>query len=167
MALFLSSFVNRIDKKGRVSVPASFRSALAGESAQGSTQSSAQGFAAFPSYRFSAIEACGLGRMRQLVEGVDRLETFSQEQFDFAATLFADADVLHFDSEGRVLLPAALLEHAQVTELVAFAGCGSTFQIWNPEAFKAHQVESRERLKRQNLTLGRILPEAAKRGAGA
>lgn len=154
MALFLSTFINRIDKKGRVSVPASFRTVL--------SEASGQGFAAFPSYRLSALEACGLDRMRQLVQGVDGLAIFSQEHTDFASILFADAEVLQCDTEGRVMLPARLLKHACINDHVAFVGCGSTFQIWDPEAFSAHQAAARARLQSQNMSLGRLSPNVAK-----
>ena len=52
MPLFLSTYVNRVDKKGRVSVPARYRTALAGQIFNG--------VIAFPSYVSPAIEACGL-----------------------------------------------------------------------------------------------------------
>ncbi len=145
MALFLSTFVNRVDKKGRVSVPAPFRAALAGQSFGG--------IIAFRSYKFPAIEACAGERMERLSASVDDLALFSEEQDDLAATIFADARQLAFDSEGRVLLPQDLAAHANITDRAAFVGRGPTFQIWEPGAFQAYQEQARERVHRQGATL--------------
>ncbi len=62
VALFISTFVNKVDKKGRVSVPAPFRAALAGQSFAG--------IVAYPSFVLSAIEACGIDRMEELSQGI-------------------------------------------------------------------------------------------------
>lgn len=145
MALFLSTFTNKIDKKGRVSVPATFRTTLSAQDFQG--------IAVFRSYKAPALESCGLDRMQRLSESVDTLDLFSDEQDDLASTIFADTHQLPFDSEGRIMLPQDLMDHAGITTQACFVGRGATFQIWSPEGFAAHQEEARARLKAQKATL--------------
>lgn len=145
MALFLSTFVNKIDKKGRISVPATFRAALSGENFQG--------IVAFRSYKHNAIEACNMERMQRLCASVDDLDFFSDAQDDLASTIFADALQLPLDGDGRVILPQSLLDHAGITESAAFVGRGATFQIWMPEAFQEFQDMARTRIKGQQPTL--------------
>ncbi|HLF59488.1 MAG TPA: division/cell wall cluster transcriptional repressor MraZ [Alphaproteobacteria bacterium] len=145
MALFLSTFVNKVDKKGRVSVPAPFRAALAGQAFAG--------IIAFRSYKFRALEACGADRMDRLSRSMDDLDLFSQEHDDLAATIFADAHQLPFDSDGRIVLPEQLAQHAEIAERAAFVGRGPMFQIWNPEAYLHFQDEARARAKRAGATL--------------
>lgn len=144
MALFLSTFVNKVDRKGRVSVPASFRAALTGQSFAG--------IVAFRSFKTAAIEASGIDRIEEMSARLDALDQFSEDN-ESLASIFADAQQLSFDSEGRIVLPEVLAEHAGITESAAFVGLGRTFQIWEPEAHKAHQGELRERAKRQGTTL--------------
>jgi MraZ protein len=144
VALFLSTFVNKVDRKGRVSVPASFRAALTGQSFAG--------IVAFRSFKTAAIEASGIDRIEEMSARLDALDQFSEDN-ESLASIFADAQQLAFDSEGRIILPQALAEHAGITESAAFVGLGRTFQIWEPEAHKAHQAELRERAKRQGTTL--------------
>lgn len=151
MALFLSTFINKIDKKGRVSVPAPFRSSL--------MDNSFQGFVAFRSYNQAAIEGCDIGRMERLSQSVDTLDLFSQAQEDLASTLFADAHQLAFDQDGRILLPELLREHANIKDQVAFVGRGTTFQLWHPETFKTQQEDARKRIAEQKTTL-RLGPKA-------
>ncbi|MDX1483570.1 MAG: division/cell wall cluster transcriptional repressor MraZ [Alphaproteobacteria bacterium] len=149
MALFLSTFINKVDRKGRVSVPAPFRAAVADQSFKG--------IVAFRSYREAAIEACAIDRMERLSESVDALDQFSEEQDDFASTIFADAHQLPIDGDGRIILPSALVEHAGITDAAAFVGRGGTFQIWDPQAFERHQAEARTRVGRRAATL-RLAP---------
>ncbi len=145
MALFLSTYTNKIDKKGRVSVPAAFRAALAGQNFNG--------FVAFRSHRLPAIEALDMSRMEAISESADGLELFSEKHEDLSATIFADAAQLAFDGEGRVMLPEILTSHAGISDMAAFAGQGRTFQIWAPETFREHQENARARAREQGMTL--------------
>lgn len=145
MALFLSTFVNKIDRKGRVSVPAAFRSALAAETFQG--------FVTFRSYKHAALDCCGYTRMQRLSQSVDELDLFSDDQESLTAAIFADAQQIPFDGDGRVILPQSLLAHAGIEERIAFVGRGSTFQIWQPEAFGQAQEEARTRVRQAQTTL--------------
>jgi MraZ protein len=145
MALFLSTFVNRVDKKGRVSVPATFRAALA--------QQSFQGIIAYRSFTNACVEGCGMDFMERLSDGAQSLAAFSPEQEDLSALIFADARQLAWDPEGRVGLPEDIMAHAGITESVAFVGKGQTFQLWQPEAFQAAQAEVRARALQNRPTL--------------
>jgi MraZ protein len=141
VALFLSTVVNKVDRKGRVSVPAGMRAALSSQPFQG--------IVAFRSFRDPAIEAWSIERLNQFAEGLDEMELFSEGRDDLAAAIFADAHQLPFDGEGRIVLPEALARHAGITADAAFVGRGATFQIWNPETFAAHSEKARERVKTQ------------------
>jgi len=138
-ALFLSTFENKIDKKGRVSTPASFRNAL--------KASSFKGFVAFRSMTLPAIEGFSMEHMTTFAQNIDHFELFSEDQTDLTASVFADADPLSFDSEGRILLNTSLITHAELQDQVMFVGRGPTFQLWHPENFKTYQQEARARLK--------------------
>ncbi|MBL0941189.1 MAG: division/cell wall cluster transcriptional repressor MraZ [Alphaproteobacteria bacterium] len=155
MTLFLSTFINKIDKKGRISVPSTFRAALAKEGFQG--------IVVFRSYKHVAIEACGMERMQRLSASVDDLDFFSDKQDDLTATIFSDSQQLPFDSEGRVVLPKVLMDHAKITDSAAFIGRGATFQIWHPDTFERHQQQARNRVIEQQMTI-RLRPELEEAG---
>lgn len=145
MGLFLATHINRIDKKGRVSVPAAFRATLSQE-----TQNTIVGFR---SYQHACIDVFGMSRMERLVSSADALGIFSQDQDDVAATIFADAHPFALDGDGRIVLPPLLCAHAELADVVAFVGRGASFQIWNPAAFDVHQTAARQRLRNQSFTL--------------
>lgn len=139
MPLFLSTIVNKLDKKGRVSVPASFRSVLEKEAFAG--------VVIFRSLHLPTLEGMGAGRLQQLSESLDGHDIFAQASHDLADCIFADAQMLGFDSEGRIALPAAFLAYACIQDQIAFVGRGATFQIWDPQAFQEHQEKARQRLR--------------------
>lgn len=144
MALFLSTFINKIDSKGRVSVPASFRASLVGQAFSG--------VVAYRSIKFPALEVSGADRIEDLSARLDSLPEFSEER-DALASILSDSQQLPFDSEGRIVLPHSLSTYAGLGANAAFVGLGRTFQIWEPERFKLHQEDMRERARQRGLTL--------------
>lgn len=142
----MSTYVNKVDRKGRVSVPAAYRSALASDPFQG--------IVVYPSLSGPAIEAFGrevLERMNQ--ERFNRsLEGGAFEQMLLGGdgaieAVMALARELPFDGEGRVILPSSLGAHAGITDGATFVGRGNRFQIWEPGAFERKQAEEIERLR--------------------
>ncbi|MGI4851810.1 MAG: division/cell wall cluster transcriptional repressor MraZ [Janthinobacterium lividum] len=144
MALFLATHINKLDRKGRLSVPALFRTHL--------NWQENQQFVAFRSHRYQTIECCTMARLQHLSESVDQLALFSEAQDDLAATIFADAHQISIDGDGRITLPQDFIDHAALSENTAFVGCGATFQIWQPALFQTHQTAARTRMRgQQNL----------------
>lgn len=145
MALFLSTYVNKVDKKGRVSVPAQFRAALASESYQG--------IVIFRSNHHAALEGFPMSYMEEVGRRLDHFDLFSDSQDDLATAVFGDSVQLPFDGDGRVVLPAELMDFAAINDNAAFVGLGRKFQIWNPKTFKQRREDARKMVKAQNLTL--------------
>ena len=138
MTSFLSTFVNKVDRKGRVSVPAPFRNAL--------SEAAYQGVIVYLSLADYAIDAFG----RKLLENLNqrRLDkTMADGDFEqtllgtdnMIDTIMAMAHELPFDGEGRILLPPTLAKTVGITDRAAFVGRGTRFQIWAPDMFEEHQ----------------------------
>ena len=145
MALFIDSFVNKVDRKGRVSVPATFRAALAGQNFHG--------IVALPSFKYPAVQCAGIDWMQGLGDSLKQVDLFSDQHDDLTATLFPDAKQLAFDGEGRIVLPDVLAKHAGIGGLAAFVGRGSIFEIWEPKTFETYKAEARRRAVEQGRTL--------------
>src|SRR5262245_39208025 len=121
--LFLSTYKNKIDRKGRVSVPSSFRNALLKEEYPG--------VIVYESINNKCIEDCSLSHIEQLNDTIDSLDPYSDERDAFATIILGGSVQLSFDSEGRILLPESLIEFALLSECACFVGKGRTFEIWN------------------------------------
>ncbi|MBN8871305.1 MAG: division/cell wall cluster transcriptional repressor MraZ [Rhodospirillales bacterium] len=150
MAHFLGTHQNRLDAKGRVSVPAPFRAVL---KAQSSSLGPGISLVLRPSHQHPCIEAWPEEAFQALAAPLERLDHFSEEHEDLAAALYADAYPMETDKEGRVVLPDNLVAHAGLTETVVFMGLGKTFQIWEPQAAERRRAEARERARERRFTL--------------
>jgi MraZ protein len=145
MALLVGRFVNKIDKKGRVSVPKPFRDAFKDQAFAG--------LYAYPLFKFPAIEACGEDFMARISASLDDLDMFSDEQDELASVIMENAHPLTFDPEGRVVLPPELLEHAGIAEQALFVGRGTRLQIWSPDTYASHAKQTFERARSRGATL--------------
>lgn len=145
MKLFLSTYINKIDKKGRLSVPASFRNALKDEDFNG--------IIVFKSHKNKALEGWSASRIEQISESIDNYDIFSEEQDYLNTAIFAESQELSFDKDGRITLPQSMIEFLGSNEHVAFVGQGKTFQIWNPTDLDEYKNKSRTQLKKQGITI--------------
>ena len=143
--MFLSSFENKIDKKGRVSVPATFRSYL--------NTLGYNGFVSYPSFNHSALEACSQDRIEKLSSTIDSLNPFEEKRDYFATSVLSESESHQFDTEGRVSISEKLLNHAKIRNNVLFVGLGRTFQIWEPTNFEKFKSLARKKAfqNRSNL----------------
>ena len=135
--MFLSSYENKLDKKGRVSVPATFRSHL--------NSLGYNGFITYPSFNHSALEACSQDRIEKLSNTIDSLNPFEEKRDYFATSVLSESVNLQFDTEGRVSLTEKLLNHANIKNNILFVGLGKTFQIWEPKIFDKYKKVARKK----------------------
>ncbi len=145
MALFLSTHINKVDKKGRVSVPSQFRAELAAEQFQG--------IVLFRSHVHPALEGFAWSYMQEISRRLENFDLFSAEQDDLATTVFGESVQLSFDGEGRVVLPDDLMQFAGVSERAAFVGLGAKFQIWDADILAQRREEARAAVRAKGLTL--------------
>lgn len=151
MSLFVGTYENKVDKKGRVSVPARFRSALASQSFNG--------IIAYPAFdEIRAIEASGIDWLERLSARIDNLNPFSPGHRVLATATFGRSVQLPFDDEGRVMLPRELLEHAGITGRAKFVAQGTTFLIWEPETFDAFAHRVSEQAAKESARLDSSIP---------
>lgn len=136
MHLFISNYVNNIDKKGRVSVPSSFRLLVNSEASSG--------IVLYKSIKNSCIEACGLSRLQEISKLIDNIDPYSEERDAFETVILGEAVQLSFDSEGRIIIPKELLEYAEIEGQVCFVGKGKLFELWNPNSFKLYSDKVRK-----------------------
>ncbi len=154
MDQFVSNFTNRIDAKGRVSVPAPFRAVLA---AQGF-----DGVYCYPSLDTAAVEAGGRPLIDAIQGLIDALVPYSDERNQLAHVLLGDGVTLSIDADGRVTLPDGLRAHAGLAGEVTFVGVGDKFFMWSPERYAEYRADARAKARDLKALLG-----AKRAGEGA
>jgi MraZ protein len=145
MALFLSTVTNKVDSKGRVSVPAPFRAML--------SKMGQDSIIVFPSSQHSCLEGFDVATMQEISERLDHYDLFSADQDDLATTIFAESVRLDFDSDGRVTLPLELLKAVHIYESATFVGLGRKFQIWDPKTYEKRKSQARAHVQDKKLTI--------------
>jgi MraZ protein len=162
MDRFVSTYINKIDAKGRVSVPAPFRAVLERDGyASG-------GIYCYPSLDAPALDAGG----QRLAENIDRLldglPYYSDERDELSVALYGDVVTLVIDQDGRIVLPEPLRAHAGISSHIAFVGLGQKFQMWEPGRFEARRSSAREKVRDHRKLFGagrRLIGEGGEGGA--
>ena len=143
--LFMDTVVNKVDAKGRVSLPSDYRAMVKELSSE---------IVCYRSLSAPCVEGC-------LEETLDKLATeienatdfFSETQDNLTNLVFGDAKRFGFDSTGRIVLTEKLLKHAQITDTAVFVGKGRKFQIWNPENWAKEEARIRAEALKNRPTL--------------
>ena len=154
MAALIGRHTNKIDTKGRISVPKAFRDALFTPVLKERGASDLfSGVYLYRSFEYPSIEGCGEMFIQRIIASLDKLELFSDKQHDLAVTLLENSYEIAYDTEGRILLPTQLRAYAGLSEEAVFVGRGTRFQIWEPGAYKIHNHKAFERIKAHGAML--------------
>jgi len=156
---FVSTFTNRLDAKGRVSIPASFRAVLAVDGFDG--------LYCCPTLDLQAVDAGGNAFRQSIRQMLAGFQPFSEDHELLSTTLIGESEVLHVDSDGRVVLTDAIKDRAGISDRVTFVGQGNKFQIWEPDRFASYREEAKNRLRDLRKQLGAShRPAGVVKGAG-
>jgi MraZ protein len=166
MDRYVSTFTNKIDAKGRVSIPAPFRLVLERDGYSGSAGGAgpAGGIYCYPSLNSAALDAGGERLARKIDALLANLPDYSDERDELSVALYGDVQVLNVDPDGRIVLPESLRAHAGIgagvgsglAGQVTFVGLGDKFQIWEPTRFEARRAAAREKVQDHRKLLGGV-----------
>ncbi|SHM23237.1 division/cell wall cluster transcriptional repressor MraZ [Roseibium suaedae] len=154
MAGFVSHFTNRLDAKGRVSIPASFRAVLA--------KDGYEGLYCIASAHSQAVDAGGNDLLAQIQTRLDAFAKLTPDHDALAIALFGASETPKIDGDGRVVISDMIRDHTGITDQVTFAGLGYKFQIWEPERFREHRAEAAKRALA--MLSGQVVPAQAQGG---
>ncbi|MEN3931311.1 division/cell wall cluster transcriptional repressor MraZ [Microvirga sp. W0021] len=146
MGRFVSNFTNRLDAKGRVSIPAPFRAVLA--------RDGFEGLYVHPALDAPALDAGGNALLGEIDALLSTMAPYSDERDQLSTALFGTSEILKVDSEGRVILTETVKTHAGIGDAVTFVGLGQKFQLWEPERFRVHLEAARAKVRDLKRGLG-------------
>lgn len=145
MTQFVGTHFGKLDRKGRISVPAAFRAEL---EAAATNQIVLRN-----SHTHPCIEVRTKTAFNAMVQGILALAHFSEDREDLEAGIIADSTPLKLDGEGRVVLPEEITSPLSLGENIAFLGKGERFEIWDADAARRHVAEAKARVLQKRLTL--------------
>ena len=133
--LFMDTITNKVDAKGRVSLPSDYRAIVKELSTE---------IVCYRSLSAPCIEGCLEDTLDKLATEIENsTDFFSETQDNLTNLIFGDAKRFPFDSTGRIVLTDKLLQHAGITDAAVFVGKGRKFQIWSPENWAREEARIR------------------------
>jgi MraZ protein len=151
MDRFVSTFTNKLDAKGRVSIPAPFRAILERD---GYAQGGQAGVYCYPSLDAPALDAGG-ERLAKKIDGLlSGLPDYSDERDELSVALYGEVQILTIDGDGRITVPESLRTHAGLSAQITFVGLGDKFQLWEPGRFEERRTRARAKVHEHRRLLG-------------
>lgn len=127
---FSGAYLNQVDAKHRLSVPAPIRETIEARSATKTVILAP-----------SEHAPCLMGYDVTYLETLQRqIETrfandFGQARAGLARAIFASADTLNYDENGRIILSPILRDLGSIEGPALFLGAGDYFELWSPSLF--------------------------------
>ncbi|MDX3925063.1 MAG: division/cell wall cluster transcriptional repressor MraZ [Shinella sp.] len=143
MNRFLSNATNRIDAKGRVSVPSAFRSVLA--------QRDIRELYCFQDFVFPAISVGGPDVLDRFERQISAEDPFSPEANQMSLLIHGGGVFMKLDAEGRLMITDFIRDFTGITTEVTFVGRADHFQLWAPQTFESMQAAAREERRLRGL----------------
>lgn len=137
MNRFLSNATNKIDAKGRVSVPAPFRTVL--------TRLDIQDLYAIQDFVFPAITIGGPDLLDRYEQPIVDSDPFSLDTNDMSLLIHGGGVFLKLDREGRLMVTDFIRDYTGITDQVTFVGRSDHFQLWDPVRYEEKRREALER----------------------
>ncbi len=137
MNRFLSNATNKIDAKGRVSVPAQFRNVLA--------RLDIQELYAIQDFVFPAITMGGpelLDRYERQIVGDD---PFAMDINEMSLLIHGGGVFMKLDGEGRLMMSDFIRDYTKISDQVTFVGRSDHFQLWDPVRYEEKRQEALDR----------------------
>ena len=129
--MFLGRFENRLDEKGRLSMPAKFRPRLA------------EGFVITRGFE-QCLTIFPMPEWQTLADNLARFPVTDQKARSLRRVLFAQAADTELDRQGRMLIPEYLRETAGLGADVIVAGMDGYIEIWDVERWREMERSNAE-----------------------
>lgn len=129
--MFIGEYTHAIDDKGRISLPAKFRSTL--QEGVVITRGLDHCLFVYPQKEWGT-----------LAEKLSLLPLSQKDSRAFARLMLAGAWDAELDSQGRVMLPPYLRQYAKLGKQVVIAGLYNRLEMWDEAAWQTYKAQTEE-----------------------
>ena len=130
--MFIGEFVASIDDKGRISIPAKFRTASSGLKSKVVVTRGLD----------NSLFLYTLDEWKKLAEKLASLPISTANSRAFSRLMLAGAMDCDIDKQGRIILPAYLKEFAKIKKRLIFAGLYSRIELWSEELWNKYKAQT-------------------------
>jgi MraZ protein len=140
---FCGEFTQKVDQKGRVSVPADFRRVLEKGDPEWREGLRPRVRIVWGDPRRMFLECFTIEAIREVESQIAALPRGSATRRLLEMVMVSGSDSCEVDPDGRIILGQRLRERAGLAEGgdAVFAGALDTFQIWRPDAWEADRAQ--------------------------
>ena len=139
MTFFTSEYSCKVDAKGRLVLPSRIKGQLPAESTQELVLR--RGF-----------EPCliiyPMVEFKKVFSKISSLNEFQVENRVLQRNFLSGVVVVELDSNGRMLIPKALLQYAQVDRDAVLVGTGTKVELWNPVLYEKSLIQDPSELSK-------------------
>ncbi len=141
---FRGEFTQKVDGKGRVSIPADFRHELQQGDPAWSEGKAPKFVLVYGDHRRSYLECYTIEAVQQVDEQIADMPRGSIERKMLDKLFHGQSLNLTVDETGRIVLPQRQREKLGLEDQAYFLATGDTFQIWKPETYEVEEVARTE-----------------------
>jgi MraZ protein len=131
--MFIGEFEYRVDEKGRVPVPPKFRI----------EELKRDGMVLNPGLE-KCINLYPISEWQRIADSLTKGPLLPEKLRKLNRAIFSTAFSVEMDSQGRIILPAHLRQHAGITAEVAIVGANTYAEIWSKEQWAIEKNESQQ-----------------------
>ncbi|WP_372611089.1 division/cell wall cluster transcriptional repressor MraZ [Aquicoccus sp.] len=135
---------HKVDAKGRVSIPASFRRVLEAGDPDWTEGLNPNLVIVYGDHRRKFLECYTIEAIDEVDRKIDSLPRGSKERKILQRLYHGQSLPTNVDETGRLVLPAKLREKIGLENEAFFIAAGDTFQIWNPETYEREEMAETE-----------------------
>ncbi len=129
--MFFGEYSYRVDDKGRVPLPPKFRREL--KLGMILTKGMEKCVTVYPAAEF-----------KRLSESLAAKAVTPASLRKLTRSIFGSAFSASFDGQGRIVLPHALREYAQIGDTAVVVGANNSVELWSEDEWKAEKVSADE-----------------------
>lgn len=137
--VFRGEFHQKVDGKGRVSIPASFRRVLESQDPDWETGKRPRFVIVYGDDRRNHLECFSMTAMDDVDARIALMPRGTPERRAMEKLIYTLSLEAEVDEDGRIVLPAKLRDKVGLAGEAYFAGTADTFQIWQPDAYQDHE----------------------------
>jgi transcriptional regulator MraZ len=134
---FRGESTHKVDAKGRVSIPASFRRVLEENDPDWIGGLNPNVIIVYGDKSRDFLEGYSIASMEELERKIEALEDGTPKRRYMERVFSGQSIQTQVDETGRLVLPPKLREKIGITNEAYFIGALKTFQIWQPEAYQS------------------------------
>ncbi len=135
---------HKVDSKGRVSIPASFRRVLEAGDPNWQPDRSPELVIVYGDHRRKYLECYTMEAIDEVDEKIAKLSRGSQPRKMLERMFHGQSFPTSVDETGRLVLPAKLRAKIGLENEAFFIAAGDTFQIWKPETYETEELARTE-----------------------